>query len=484
MWNLSRYKKICFFSEKIQKKNKNLLSICNPYLHIIRAHPFILDKYKDVFLKKSFIFYVISFFKNILEMKIKFLAQFFYKENINDNKNKYKILVLGHITNFDSFSKNIDFQYGNFFKENKDDIFYFYINSSKNKNDKVISKKKFKNIKKNFFIFNYKVTTLIFFKYIFTLSIGFIKAICHFLKIKKTNLYERKFLLNTALNIMTHSTLQNLIFYYKFLFFVKKYSIKKIVTTFEGHPFEKLIFKIGKENSIPVDAYQHSFISKTHHSIYVYTSNKYQPTRILASGKNTYKIFKSYFYPKIDVKLIGSTKFKKYNIKPKKYNYFKCLVVPEGFYEETSLLIRFCLDYIKKYNNVEFIVRLHPEVSKEKLIKMNPNCNFKSKYFKISDNKIHDDAKSCNLLLYRGSTFAADAIGLGLKPFYLKKHNEIEIDSLWMFKDKFKEKINNIYQFNKSILKIKNKKNSINIQKKTNEFSENFYGKFNYQITI
>jgi hypothetical protein len=291
-------------------------------------------------------------------------------------------------------------------------------------------------------------------------------------------------MLNTALNIMTHSTLQNLIFYYKFLFFVKKYSIKKIVTTFEGHPFEKLIFKIGKENSIPVDAYQHSFISKTHHSIYVYTSNKYQPTRILASGKNTYKIFKSYFYPKIDVKLIGSTKFKKYNIKPKKYNYFKCLVVPEGFYEETSLLIKFCLDYIKKYNNVEFIVRLHPEVSKEKLIKMNPNCNFKNKYFKISNNKIHDDAKSCNLLLYRGSTFAADAIGLGLKPFYLKKHNEIEIDSLWMFKDKFKEKINNIYQFNKSILKIKNKKNSINTQKKTNEFSESFYGKFNYEITI
>ena len=34
------------------------------------------------------------------------------------------------------------------------------------------------------------------------------------------------------------------------------------------------------------------------------------------------------------------------------------LSVPEGFYEETEILINFCLEYLEKYQNIEFIVRL------------------------------------------------------------------------------------------------------------------------------
>ena len=170
--------------------------------------------------------------------------------------------------------------------------------------------------------------------------------------------------------------------------------------------------------------------------------------------------------------------------KTKKYNLFKCLVVPEGFYEETEILITFCLEYLKKYQNIEFVIRLHPEVSKEKLLRRNTKFNFNNKNIKISQNKIITDLKKCNLLLYRGSTFAADALAWGLKPFYLKRNNEIEIDSLWMFKDKFKEKINSINQFNKKLELIKNKKNSNDLKNKTILFSKNFYGKFNNKIKI
>ena len=73
----------------------------------------------------------------------------------------------------------------------------------------------------------------------------------------------------------------------------------------------------------------------------------------------------------------------------------------------------------------------------------------------------------------------------GLKPFYLKRKNEIEIDSLWMFNNKFKEKISNIDQLNKKVLSIKNKKYSDPlIKKKTIIFSNSFYGKFNKKIKI
>lgn len=484
MWNLKKYKKICSYSKKIQNNNKKLSSFCNSYLHIIRAHPFILKKYNNIFFFKSFIFYISLFFKNIFEIVTKFFIQFLYKETLNTHRKKYKILVLGHITNFKAFSKNIDFQYGSFFKNKNNDILYFYINSSKTKRDKIKSFNKLKKTNKNYYIFNYKLGLFDFVKYFIYLFSEFLILILKNYRFYSFNKYYRRFIYNSALSLISQSTFQNLIFYHKFNLFVKKYSIQKIITTFEGHPFEKLIFKIGYENSIPVDAYQHSFISDTHHSIYVYPNQKYLPTRILTSGKITYDIFDKYFGKKLDVKLIGSTKAKSYKKNKKNYNSFRCLVVPEGFYEETEILINFCLEYLEKYQNIEFIVRLHPEVIKHKLLKRNSKYNFKSKKIKISHNKILHDVKKSNLLLYRGSTFAADALANGLKPFYLKRDNEIEIDSLWMFKDKFKEKINNIDQLNKKIASIKYKDLSFNQQRKTIIFSKSFYGKFNNKIKI
>ena len=208
-----------------------------------------------------------------------------------------------------------------FFSEKNNEILYFYINSSKIKINKVKSFKHIKNLNKDYFIFNYKLGLCNFIKYFFYLLKEFLIFIFKNFKFKNFNKYNRRFIYNSALNLISYSTLQNLIFYHKFNFFVKHYSIKKIVTTFEGHPFEKLIFKIGYENLIPVDAYQHSFISDTHHSIYVYLNNKYLPGRILTSGKITNKIFKNFFKNKVDVKLIGSTKSQKYKKKQKNIIY-------------------------------------------------------------------------------------------------------------------------------------------------------------------
>ena len=484
MWNLKRYKKICKYSEKVQYKNQNILTVCNSYLHIIRAHPFFLTKYENIFNNKSFIFYIFIFIKNIFELLIKFFIQFFYFEGFIPKKKNYKILALAHMINFNSFVKNIDYQYGNFFKKKTKGIYYFYLNGSKNKYDKFRFKKNYKK-NNNYYLSNSKVSTYNFFKYLLIIFKEFFILFGQFLNKNNTNNEERIFLLNTALNVVSQSTMQNLIFYNKFKYFLEVNSVKKIITTFEGHPFEKLIFKIGSEMSIPVDAYQHSLISASQHSMFFYPNKDFRPKRILACGKNTFTILKKFFYPEIDVKLIGSTKYKKYSLKSKSYNSLRCLVVPEGFYKETIQMVSFCLDYIKKFDNINFVIRLHPEINKEKLFKINPQLKLHNSNLEISDRKdIIDDAKNCNLLLYRGTTFAADALGLNLKPFYLKNIDEIEIDSLWMFKNKFKEKIKNIEELNKSALKIKKKKNNKNELKKAALFSKSFYGKFDYKIKI
>ena len=114
------------------------------------------------------------FLKNITEIIIKFFFQFTFFEKKQINKKKYRVLVLAHLTNFESFSKNIDFQYGNFFQNKFDDILFFYINSSKNKKDKYKTIKSNKKLKKDYLIFDHKLNFFDICKFIYFLCNEFI----------------------------------------------------------------------------------------------------------------------------------------------------------------------------------------------------------------------------------------------------------------------------------------------------------------------
>jgi len=49
MINKREFKNICSYSLEHLKTNKTLSNIANPFLFIIRAHPFILQRYEDVY---------------------------------------------------------------------------------------------------------------------------------------------------------------------------------------------------------------------------------------------------------------------------------------------------------------------------------------------------------------------------------------------------------------------------------------------------
>ena len=479
MLTLQNYKNVCLYSKKLLVNKKcSLVRVSNPYLNVIREHPFFLRKYENIFTNKNRQGFILVFFKNVSIIFCKFLFQFFYKECSIPINQENKILAIGHVTNFDVFNKNIDLQYGDFFKKvRKKNIFFFYINQTSHKFN---IKKKIKRKCTNYYIFNFKVSFPLFLKFFYLCFKDFLNLLMISAKIKKSS-SEKSYIINAALSSFSYSTIQNLIFYAKLKSLIINSSINKIITTFEGHPFEKIVFHIANELSIPSEAYQHSFVSRYQHSMFLDLGSSFRPNKILTSGKNTFDILKCHFSKKTKVELIGSTKSIHLPSVCQNYKSFTCLVIPEGFYDETYYLLSFCVNYLKKYDNVKFILRLHPEIEKNKLIKKYPLLNFHNKNFFFSDSKILDDVKKCNLALYRGSTFAAQAIGFGLKPYYLKRKNEIEIDSLWLFTNRFKEKVLNVNEFYNSLSKLQKQKQSHHL-KKAISFSNNFYSKFQYKL--
>jgi hypothetical protein len=160
-------------------------------------------------------------------------------------------------------------------------------------------------------------------------------------------------------------------------------------------------------------------------------------------------------------------------------------VLPEGIPSECQYLFNFSIACSKKFPNIRFIWRLHPIVNLQKL--RHRNCELKKLPPSISisgDSLVNDFAKS-DVLLYRGSTAAVQAIAAGLQPIYLQAKKELSIDPLHEINN-YITKIKNIQEFGKAINIAKRKgserynKKKLQIQK----YCKSFYTKLNPSVLL
>ena len=431
---LRRFIKLKNASEIILKKNKhnpNFLAIRQ--LQIMRPHPVFLKDYENSYSDLEKKIDTKNIFVKIFELFLNLFEEnnsYYTSNKFNNINSKKKVLFLSHLINSKHLYNNEDFYFGNlinYFKKKK----YTTCNVLRN-----FTKINSKNIYyKNLKFFNTNIILSKSVNLIQEISLV-LKIFVTFIKLKKLQLsgkLEREFFKNLNMFKFSGSAYNNLKLLLQFHQILVKYKPKFVFLTFEGHSWERLIINHIRKKfpNIIIISYQFSILTK-------YSS-----------------------------------------IKLKKSKRADVLVIPEGFNSESIKMLQFTISAASYFKNKKFIFRFHPMVDQ----------NFFFKYFSInkkeipknlifSKKKFIDDVNISKYIIYRGSAASIQALSLGKVPIYYQLPGEINIDPLFMLKNKFYVK--NIFELdsvlNDKSLKNKNKKNVF--------FTKEYFDKPNFTSLI
>jgi hypothetical protein len=443
--DLEKYKEICKVCDEILlSPDANEVTVAIPILHVIREHPVFLKQYESVFdipkIKKNKAKFSIEF-----KIALKFIINLFYKLFFSKKywhatsilKKNYDYIFVSHLLNVDQAGQNDDFYFGdipNLLVQKGENVLIVLLNHTGVPNNLLCSKWQHKHVT----------------RVLLTSDIGFFKELKAVFKIlfefKRLNkeLKKEKSILKKGILLLAknqfYPTLDNYRKSQQFLRLAKITSPKNIVTTFEGHGWERIFFSSFREfiPNVKCFAYQHALVFKEQHAIRRNLQKKYNPNTILTSGlcaKNQF--FKSNNFSHIDIKILGTNRVPNKNLINKNEINFNrshnqtILVIPEAINSECILLFEFSINCAKLLPDINFIWRLHPLMDFNKLFNQNPHLLLRPGNIIISKDTLEDDILRSQKVLYRGSTAIINCILSGLKPIYLRIHNEMTIDPLY-----------------------------------------------------
>lgn len=213
---------------------------------------------------------------------------------------------------------------------------------------------------------------------------------------------------------------------------------KAIIVTFEGHSWERVAFASARTVSpnILCIGYQHAALFNMQHAAQRKLANVYNPDVILTSGDvSRLRLQNNVQLRGTCIRTLGSNR----SIRRQAVSFAQnreitrssCLVLPEGIDSECILLFSFTLECAKRIPNIEFIWRLHPNMSFETLMQLNPKFRKLPSNVVLSKATLVEDIKRSRWAMYRGSTAIVQAVMSGVLPIYLHRSGEIPIDTLY-----------------------------------------------------
>ena len=463
MMNNKKLKKLILFLNDFIKSDKiNKYSIAIPWIHFIRYHPERNKIYYDFFTKNTLLNRLKLSFKYSLKIGTTFIYQL-YKIILNPKnifwygsreESEVDVLFISHLINYDSFENEEDLYFGKIpikLTEKKVKVAVAYIDYTKSANKNF--KKKFKEVSYKKFFF----TNSLGFKLEFKIFKSIIKEFYRLKKIRrfyKKKSFENKVIMHISKQLMLNGTFTNLRLYEQIKILVKKTKPKNIITTFEGHAWERIAFLAARTQSknIKCISYQHTGIFEYSNSLKIKLHNLYNPNLIYTSGLfSKLELYKQKEFSDIEIVEVGSPRGSISEKKIKHNNKNYCLVIPEGFLSECNYLFDFSLKCANLNPKINFIWRLHPSLSFDRIL--NGNIKYKNlpSNIEISKSSLDDDIIKSSYVLYRGSSAVFKAISFGLTPIYLKLNNEMSIDPLYKM-SKFKIIVDSPKKFNEYIL--------------------------------
>lgn len=445
------YKKYCDICDQFLRENKhNLFLNSISAAHVIRKHPELNNK-KDQKVRSSL--------KYNLRKIYKLLYIFFCNRNFyitqNSNLKKKDVIVLSHLINKSHLKNKNDFYFGNltnFLSQHNISSYTVLRNfaevdldkiNKKNLEDKIVINNFYKLFFELYFIF------LFFFNYIFF----------NIKNIFSTKIKKKIYFKIVSLNSLK-SSFSNIRLAYQVSYLCKYIKPKVIFITYEGHAWERVLIKNIKDkfkDKVKIAAYQFSVLNSSTHSIFKKRNYNYDPDFILCCGKVSRKFFlEKGKFKKNKIIDIGSHKSIQTNRRVKKTKN-NILVLPEGFLQETKLLIDFVNKIAIKNINFNFIIRIHPMLNINLLFKASKK-NAKNVIFSKNFDILNDFERS-NYIFYRGSGSVFQGILNDLHPVYIED-NRSNIDPLFFIKKRSKlhieqTDINLSYFFNNEKKKTK-----------------------------
>lgn len=447
--SLEKYRKICKACDEILLDSKaNEVTTAIPFLHVIREHPIFLKQYEELFnirKKNTSNLNIVLKTKSLFIYSSDLLVKTFSKNKywntshpINDN---YDYIIISHFLNISHAGKIKDFYFDElpaFLHKKGVRVLVVLINHTTFSSRFIAKKWDLKNETP---------------RVILTKNLGlvnelkcFVKFIRESKRLKKRSKEEKDKIKKQIFQIASRQfvpTINNLKLSKQFYKLFEKTNTKRVITTHEGHAWERLLFANSRKvnpNTICI-GYQHALIFKEQYAIKRNLQKIYNPNLILASGiigKNNLE--SSNNLKGVDFYLFGSNRFfevKKEFVEsvPNK----TILVIPEAIYSECVLLFEYSIKCATLMPETTFIWRLHPLMNFEQ-IKFS-NIDFQNLPINIvlSNSSIELDISKSQFVLYRGSTAVVTSALHGLRPIYLNVDGEMTIDPLFSI---------NYYKFN------------------------------------
>ncbi len=211
-----------------------------------------------------------------------------------------------------------------------------------------------------------------------------------------------------------------------------------IVTTYEGHAWERASFAVARQKQPQVTCvgYLHAALFRLQHAVRRNLAAAYNPDRILTAGEvGKEQLGHHTAFREIPIDVLGSNRSQapldENRKKQKPRTRLRCLVLPEGIAEECHTLFEFSLACALACPDVDFTWRLHPILSYEVLAKQNSRLRDLPRNVVVSRQTLTEDLAACDWALYRGTTAIVQAVSAGLKPIYFAASNELTIDPLY-----------------------------------------------------
>lgn len=212
-----------------------------------------------------------------------------------------------------------------------------------------------------------------------------------------------------------------------------------IFAIYEGHAWERCVWHAARISSpLPVVCvgYQHTMLRKHSYSVRrsLGPDKLYDPDVILTLGDVTRRMLQK-SQELQGVSLITYGTHRRMNgalrvVDPRLLPTF--LILPEGIESECIDLFNFALECARNLPDTRFIFRTHPVLPFQRLKPRLKGYHVQPDNMEISQNRsIDDDFARSGYLMYRGSSTVIYAILAGLKPFYVAKQGEMNIDPLY-----------------------------------------------------